>query len=173
MIARKNLLILFLVLLTIVNVAALATIAYHRFHAKRPFRPMGRPDGRIDFIKEELGLNEEQAEEFQTHMERFRAETEPIHDSIRTMRTELMSELTKQKPDVQRLNQLAEEIGVLEVNLKKQSITHMLEGRSLLTPEQQKKFISLFGEGRDRLRGLKEHGKMDRWPRHPGSKDGE
>ena len=159
MLTKKNLLILFLVLLTLVNVAALATIAYHRLHAKRPFRPMGRPDGRIDFLQQELGLSEEQAKEFQTHMERFRTEMEPIHDSIRTMRTELMSELAKQEPDAGRLSQLAEEIGALEVNLKKKSITHMLEGKTLLTPEQQKKFLSRFREGLDRMHPVRDQGK--------------
>ena len=159
MAAKKNLLILFLVLLTILNVAALATIAYHRFHARRPFHPMGRPEGRMNFLKQELDLSEEQAKEFESHMERFRTETESLHDSIRTMRAELMSEMTKQEPDPQRLNQLAEEVGALEVDLKKKSITHMLEGRSLLSPEQQRKFFSLFRGGLDRMHPMGEHEK--------------
>ena len=159
MIAKKNLLVLFLILLTIVNVAALATIAYHRFHAKRPFRPAGRPDGHMQFLKQELGLSEEQASDFESHMQRFRMETEPIHDSIRIMRTELMSELTKQEPDAGRLDQLAEEIGALEVDLKKKSITHMLEGKKLLTPEQQKKFFSHFREGLERMHPVRDPGK--------------
>ena len=159
MIAKKNLLILFLVLLTIVNVAALATIAYHRFHAKRPFPPIGRFEGRGDFLKQELGLSEQQAKEFQAHMQRSRTEMEPIRDSIRIMRAELMFELTKQEPDAQRLNQLAEEIGALEVDLKKKSITHMLEGKTLLTPEQQKKFFSHFREGLDRMHPMRDRGR--------------
>lgn len=156
---KKNLIIVFLVLLTIVNVAALATIAYHRLHAKRPFPLMGRPDGRRDFLKQELGLSEQQAKEFRTHMERFRTEIQPIHDSIGIMRTELMFELTEQEPDAGRLNQLAEEIGALEVDLKKKSITHMLEGKTLLTPEQQKKFFSHFRKGLDRMHPVRDHGK--------------
>ncbi len=159
MIAKKNLLILFLILLTIVNVAALATITYNRLHAKRPFPPMGRPDRRSDFLKQELGLSEHQAKEFQMHTERFRTEMEPIHDSIRIMRAELMSELTEQEPDAGRLNQLAEEIGALEVDLKKKLITHMLEGKALLTPEQQRKFFSHFREGLDRMHPMRDHGK--------------
>ncbi len=162
MIAKRNLLVLFLILLTVVNVTALATIAYHRFHAKRPFPPAGRPDGRRDFLKQELGLTEQQEKEFQTHIERFRTETEPIHDSIRIMRTELMSELTRQEPDAGRLSQIAEEIGALEVDLKKKSITHMLEGKALLTHEQQKKFFSHFREGIDRMHPMRDHGKRFR-----------
>jgi Spy/CpxP family protein refolding chaperone len=159
MIAKRNLLVLFLILLTVVNVAALATIAYHRVHAKRPFLPMGRPDERRNFLRQELGLSEQQAKEFQTHVERFRTEMGPIHDSIRIMRAELMSELSRQEPDAARLNQLAEEIGALEVDLKKKSITHMLEGKALLTPEQQKKFFSHFREGMDRMHPMRDHGK--------------
>jgi hypothetical protein len=54
---KKNLIILFLVFLTIINVAALATIAYHRFHPKRPFSSEGPPDVHRNFIQQELGLN--------------------------------------------------------------------------------------------------------------------
>jgi Spy/CpxP family protein refolding chaperone len=169
---KKNLIIVFLILLTIVNVAALGTIAYHRLHAKRPFPPKGRTDGHMKFLQQELGLSEEQARDFESHMERFRMETEPIQDSIRTIRTELMSELTKPEPDVQRLNKLAEEIGTLEVRLKKKSITHMLEGRSLLTPEQLKKFLSLLGEGQKRAKGLRGPGEKERWPGNPDFMEG-
>jgi Spy/CpxP family protein refolding chaperone len=159
MVTKKNLLILFLVLLTVVNVAALATIAYHRFHAQRPFHPMERPEGRVGFLKQKLGLSEEQAKKFESHMERFRTETEPIYDSLSTMRTELMSEMMGKEPDVKRLNRLAEEIGALEIKLKKKSITHMLEGKTLLTPEQQRKFFSHFREGLEQIHPMRDHGK--------------
>ena len=157
MASKRNILILFLVLLTIVNVAALVTIGYNRFHARRPLRPMGPPEGPMDFLRQELGLSEEQARQFEAHMERFRTDTEPLHDSIATMQAELMSEMTKEEPDSRRLNQLAEEVGALEISLKKRSIRHMLEGKALMTPEQQKRFFSHFREGLNRLHPMGAH----------------
>jgi len=171
---KKNLAILLLILLTIVNVAALATIAYHRFHHKRAFPPMDRPDTPERFIQRELDLNEEQVKEFESQDKRFREETKPIHDSLRAKRKELMDEIAAEKPNVDKLDRLAEEIGALETTLKKKTTAHLLEGKAILTPEQQKKFFSLFKERRDRTRGLKDRGRgIGRGLRHPDFEEGE
>jgi Spy/CpxP family protein refolding chaperone len=170
---KKNLVILFLVLLTIVNIVALATFAYHRFHPKMPFHPMERPDTPERFIKRELGLNEQQTKEIEAHFKKFRIETETILDSLRTKRAELAEEMAAQEPSVVKLDSLTEEIGALEIRLQKKTIMHMLEAKAFLTPEQQKKFFSLFKEGKDRIRGLRNRGsKTERGPGHPGFEEG-
>lgn len=171
---KKNFVIFILVVLTIINVTALGTIAYHRFHPKRPLRPMGRPDVPINLLKQELGLNEEQAKEFESHMERFRTETEPILDSIRAKRKDLMDEIAAEEPNMDKLERLSEEIGSLQVSLQKKTIMHMLEGRSLLSLKQQKKLFSLFKEGRDRIRGFRDPERgIGEQPGHPDFEKGE
>ena len=175
---KKNLAILLLILLTVVNIAALATFAYHRFHFKRNFPLMGRPDMRpdrhMDFIKYELGLNEEQVKEFESRCDRFREETNPIHDSLRAKRKELMDEIAAEEPIVEKIDRLAEEIGTLEITLKKKTTAHLLEGKAILTLEQQKKFFSLLKERGDRMRMKRDRGKgIGREPRHPKFEEGE
>ncbi len=174
---KKNLIIVILILLTIVNVAALATIAYHRFHFKRHFPLMGgpdmQPDRHMDFIKHELGLNEKQVRQFESQDKKFWEETKPIHDSLRAKRKELMDEIAAEEPNVEKLDKLAEEIGTLEIMLKKKTTAHLLEGKAILTPEQQKNFFSLFKEGRDRMRGWRDRGKgIGGQPRHPNFEEG-
>jgi Spy/CpxP family protein refolding chaperone len=170
---KKNLVILFLVLLTIVNIAALATFAYHRFHPKRPFHPMGRPDTPGSFIKRELDLNEGQAKEFEAQAKRFEEEIEPIRDSLEAKRSDLMNEIMAKEPSMDKLNQLSEEIGALHAKLEKRTSMHLLQGKSLLTPEQQKKFLSLFKEGKDRIRELRKRGNRgERGPEHPDFEEG-
>lgn len=169
---KKNLIILFLVLLTIVNVAALATIAYHRFHPKGHFPPAGLPDMHKNFIQQELGMNEKQVREFEAHFERVRKETEPILDSIEVKREKLMEELSADEPNKDKLNRLADEIGSLQAELQKKMIGHLLEGRSLLTPEQQKKFFSLFKEWRGRGGEFRGPGGMQVPPRNHDFGDG-
>jgi Spy/CpxP family protein refolding chaperone len=161
---KKNLVILFLVLLTIVNIVALATFAYHRFHPKMPFHPMERPDTPERFIKRELDLNEQQAKEFESQAKIFQEEIEPIRDSLEAKRSDLINEIMAEKPSMDKLNQLSEEIGALHVKLEKRTSMHLLKGKSLLTPEQQKKFFSLFKEGKDRIKGWRNRGKMEREP---------
>ncbi len=174
---KKNLAILLLILLTIVNVAALATFAYHRFHFKKDFPLRGgpdvKPDRHMDFIKQELDLNEEQVKEFESQDKRFREETKPIHDSLRAKRKELMDEIAVEEPSVEKLDRLAEEIGTLEITLKKKTTAHLLEGKAILTPEQQKKLFSLFRERRDRARGLRDRGRgIGKGLGHPDFEEG-
>ena len=171
---KKNLVILFLILLTIINVAALATIAYHRFHPKRHFPPMGRPDRGMSFIKQELDLNEEQVKEFEAQAKRFKIETEPIRDSLRAKRRDLMDEVAAEQPSMDKLDKLTEEIGALQAALQKKTTMHLLQRKSLLTPEQQKNFFSLFKEGRDRMSGLMDPGRgRGRPPKPPHFEEGE
>ncbi|MCK4385852.1 MAG: periplasmic heavy metal sensor [candidate division Zixibacteria bacterium] len=171
---KKNLVILLLILLTIVNVAALATIAYHRLESKRRFRPMGRPDTPMNFIKQELDLNEKQVKEFESQDKRFREETKPILDSLKTKRKDLMNEIAAEQPSMDKLDKLTEEIGALQVALQKKTIMHLLKERSFLTPEQQQKFFSIFKE-RATCRGrMKGPGMgIGRGPRHPNFEEGE
>ena len=90
---KKNLVILFLAVLTIINVAALVTIAYHRFQPKKPFPPIGQPGNPMNFIKQELDLNEEQVKKFEDHFKKTRIEMDLILDSLRVKRNELMDEI--------------------------------------------------------------------------------
>ena len=171
---KKNLVILLLILLTVVNVAALATIAYHRFHYKTHFPSIDRLGKHMEFIKKELDLNEEQIKEFEAQREKLKIETEPILDSIRAQRKELMDEIAAEKPNVEKLDKLAEEIGALETTLKKKTTAHLLQGKAILTPEQQKKFFSLFKERRDRIKGFMDRGRgKGRGLRHPDFEEGE
>ncbi len=150
---KKNLLILFLIVLTLINVTALVTIAYHRFYPRKPFPPPPvRADTPVGFIKQELDLNEEQVKKFEAHFRKIRGEMEPIFDSLRAKRTKLMNELSVEQPNMDKVNTLSEEIGSLQTELQKKAIMHMLEEKSFLTPEQQKKFFTFFKERANPMR---------------------
>jgi len=173
MTTKNKLAFLFLVLLTIVNVSALVTMAYHRLHFERHSPPVCPPKSPESFIRQELNLNEKQAKEFESQAKRFREEIEPIRDSLESKKSDLMNEIMSEKPSQDKLSQLSEEIGALHVELEKMTSLHLLEGKSLLTPEQQKKFFSLFKEGKDRIRGWKNRGsRIERGPGHPDFEDG-
>jgi len=174
---KKNLIILFLVLLTIINIAALATFAYHRFHFRRDFPLRGgsdrQADRHMDFIKQELNLNEEQVKEFEFQAERFKQETKPILDSLKAKRKDLMDEIAAEEPNEDRLDKLTEEIGALQAGLQKKTIVHLLEEKSLLTPEQQQKFFSLLRERGDHARMLRNRGKgIGKGLKHPDFEEG-
>ncbi len=166
-IEKKNLAILLLALLTVVNVAALVTIGYHRLRPERHLRPAGLPDEPEKAIKQELNPSEEQAEELRAHFERFRTETRPITDSLEAKRAEMMKEISADQPSLEKVDELAGEIGALQTRLQRKMARHLLEGKSLLTPEQQKKFLSLFRKGPGRAKGLRDPGAMGGPPGRP------
>jgi len=156
MTTKNKLAFLFLVLLTIVNVSALVTMGYHRLHFERHSPPVCPPKSPESFIRQELNLNEKQAKEFESQAKRFREEIEPIRDSLESKKSDLINEIMGEKPNQDKLNQLSEEIGALHVELENRTSLHLLEGKSLLTPEQQQKFFSLFKEGRKRIGGFRD-----------------
>jgi Spy/CpxP family protein refolding chaperone len=164
---KKNLAILLLVLLTVVNVAALVTFGYHRLRFERHFHPADASDEPGKAIRQELGLSQEQAKEFEANFEKFRAETKPITDSLEAKKAEMMNEVSADRPSMEKVDELAGEIGALQAQLQKKMALHLLEGKSLLTPQQQKKFFSLFREGPGRAKGLREPGAMGGPPRRP------
>jgi Spy/CpxP family protein refolding chaperone len=164
---KKNLAIILLVLLTLVNIAALATFAYHRFFPRMHFPPMERAEPPEKFIQNELGLNEQQMKEFESHFNKFRDETMPLVDSLREIRTELNRQIAEEQPNTAKLDQLANEIGRLENSLQKRTIKHMLETKKFLTPEQQKKFFSLFQQGQKQPGGPMDRGRMEGGPGNP------
>jgi Spy/CpxP family protein refolding chaperone len=165
---KKNLAILLLALLTVVNIAALVTFGYHRLGFERHFHPAGPSDEPRKAIRQELGLSQEQAEEFEARFEKFRAETKPITDSLEAKKMEMMNELSAARPSMERVDKLAGEIGALHEQLQKKMALNLLEGKSLLTPEQQEKFFSLFREGPGRAKGLRNPGAKGGPPGRPG-----
>lgn len=171
---KKNLVILFLVVLTIINVAALVTIAYHRFQPGKSFPPAGQPGNPMNFIKQELGLSEEQVKKFEDHFKKTRIEMDLILDSLRVKRNELMDEISAEQPSLDKVNKLTEEVGSLEIELQKKIIMNMLKDKSFLTPEQQKKFFSILKQGKDRERGpMDRGGGIGKPPEYPDSGEGE
>lgn len=171
---KKNLVILFLAVLTIINVAALVTIAYHRFQPGKPFPPAGQPGNPLNFIKQELGLSDEQAKKFEDNFKKFRIEMDLILDSLRVKRNELMDEISAEQPSLDKVNKLIVEVGLLENELQKKVVMNILEGKSYLTPEQQKKLFSILKQGKDRERGpMDRGGGMGRPPEYPDFGEGE
>ena len=165
---KKNLLVSFLVILTVVNVAALATIAYHRIGFSQHFGPpLGGPDKPRDFMKGELGLSDEQAAKFRSEFEKFKSETESIMDSIAVLRTQTVDELAKDGSNRERLDALSARIDSLQSLMQAKMIAHLLESKSVLTPEQQKKFFSLLrgwrGSGPEVPDGMGAHHVMPRF----------
>ncbi len=104
------------------------------------------PSPPTDFLCHYLSLSESQKKEMESLDRSFYARIEKIRTELRQRRAEL-SELLGESPSSQKeITNKVSEIASLQAELQRETINHLVEIRSLLTPEQQTKFFSLIGK---------------------------
>jgi len=167
---KTKLLIIFLVLLFIINITALATLSYHRW-----FKPLLLSEAQWDQpeswqkLQTEISLTPHQSQTMQELRLSLEKEVESIRQQMSEKRHALLEEARNPSPDLNRIDSLIEEIGSLQTDIQKKSVRNLLKDKRLLTPGQQEKYFSLFeqhmqGEGwRHRMRGKGRRG--PRWLR--------
>jgi Spy/CpxP family protein refolding chaperone len=81
-------------------------------------------------------------------------------------RDALLEEVRNPSPNLNRIDSLIEEIGVLQINIQKKGARNLIKDKRILTPRQQEKYFSLFQEHLDRHgRRYRMRGKGRRGPR--------
>ena len=163
---KKILLSVFVIVLIIINLSALSTIYYHNkirdkkieeFKDKREQMHIG---GMHRFIKEELNLDSLQFEQFREASYENMRETHKIAEKLNFYRHDMISEIAKKNPDLNKLDKLSRNIGDLHYELKKLSTNHFMELKEICNEEQQENLQKLFmrmmedqdNEGRNKMR---------------------
>ena len=165
----KNKLVVFLlILLTVVNISALAFMAFHRF-APHPSVPGMAPVRKPGFAKQ-LALSREQRQQLRAIRRRFRDETAGLRDSLADTHKQLIALLKKDTPDTARIDSLINEISLMQARMHRHAVFSMLGEKSKLTAQQQQKLMRMFERhvGKERMHAP--GGMHDRGPeRHKGS----
>lgn len=138
----KRLLIWGVVLLTVINVASLATIGYHRFVGRRSDGRASRHEHRAS-LEKELGLSAAQAERMDALRKTLDEQIEPLRAESRIKRERFYQLIMADEPDRMQINAVSGEIDSLQSEIKKLVVDHMLTHREILSSEQQEKFLSL------------------------------
>lgn len=132
--------------LLIAALSALGTMAYHQWLAPAPVS-MAKPCGsNCDLLSKELGLTAEQQKKIGEIRLNCRNTGMAISDSLRIMRSELLTELSKEVPDTIHLRLIADRIGKLQSQLTNRTIDQYLKISKECTPEQREKLSSLYFE---------------------------
>ena len=147
---RYRILFWLIIILLIVNISAITTIFLSiDIRNKKDARPFyQRPelhrhrDGR--FFEKSLGLSEEQHLQFKAAKHKFFSEAKKIAGQMHNKRVEFISELASDVPDTLKLQDIAEEIGMLHSKLKYQTYKHYLEMKNICTKEQQEELTRIF-----------------------------
>lgn len=95
------------------------------------------------FISRYLSLTESQKKKMESLDQLFRAKLEETRAQLDEKRAELSDMLGASSPDQKKIKDKVSEIASLQAELQRETINHLEEIRSILTPEQEAKFFSL------------------------------
>ncbi len=106
-----------------------------------------------------LDLTKEQKETIAAKESAIEKEVSSLQDSIRGNRDLLDSELSADKPDLSRVNNLIDNISADMAGIQKKRVYFMVWMREQLTPEQKQKLLSITKDRQGAEAGSKEPGK--------------
>ena len=147
---KKTLLISTIIILIAINISALSTIYFHnkiqtkKFVEMKNMKDEVRIQGMHRFIRDELRLTDKQFELFK---EMSRANMRTNHNitlKLDKKRYFMMNEIAKENPNMQSLDEIAEDIGSLHYELKKSTINHFLKLKEICNEDQQEDLQKLF-----------------------------
>lgn len=148
------------IVLIVVNIAALGTIVYQRFH----YRPwIGEPPGLAEpgmRMARKLKLTREQRQSLFQSRRATDSLLAPLFQTIGERRRMLIDELRGESPDTSMINGLLNEIGVQQTVIARTRIDNFLRDSHSLQPEQRDMLLRLIeerilgNEGREFPRGI-------------------
>lgn len=139
----KNSTVKFLLLISVLlNIAIFVTILYS-YYNRSSYEPFLPGQGRGKFLIKELSLSPEQTKIFEQKEQSFFREINDKRKQIFLKRLDLLNLLKSDKPDTEKINQTIKEIGDMQEDIQRTVIAHIIEVKSILNKEQQRKFFDL------------------------------
>lgn len=142
---KKKMIIWGVVLLTVINLASLATRAYHRWGDDERRGREGRREGRMS-ITERLGLTEAQAEQVRQMRSELGDHLAPYREDYREKRDRLYDLLMAPEADRGEIDRIKAQMDSLQVVREAVVFDFILAHKEVLTPEQQTKFFTMIKE---------------------------
>jgi len=141
---NKNRLIFWLLLfLVVINISALVTFfMFYSGQKKKEAETPGIQSFRV--FQKELSLSPIQSGKVCSINAQYRTISEPISSALKEKRSELLEELSTEKPDTLLLNRYAEEIGNLQKELQIASIRQYLDLKNVCDSFQCRKLSSFY-----------------------------
>ena len=143
--------------LIVINIAALATMAFYRISSpdRRPWHDDFTP--RPDRTPLALGRSAEQRRDFRQSIDDLREILEPARTQLLEKRQLLLEEIGEPVPDTILIYSLIEEVGAIQTVIHRKVVDNILENGTILTPEQRLRLIRMIEHdswGREHRRAL-------------------
>ena len=133
-----------IVLLVAINLTAIILL-----WVGRPGPPPMFKNGRSDtnnFLKNELGLNNDQEEKFKLLRQTLFDSIDVINKQIWVKKLEIQEQAFKENPDTLKVNKLLQEIVSYQIHNEKLMFTHLSALRNILAPDQLDKFNKIISQ---------------------------
>ena len=148
----KKTFMIIIVLLTLMNIGFVVTvISIWNKQRNITETEMRNPPRHGRFMKEEIGFNEAQMDNFKKSRKEFRETVRPIQMELRKLNHDLMTESLSDNPDTSKCNNLSMIIGQKNTEVKQAISRHMIEVSNTATPDQREKlrkfYFSMFSNG--------------------------
>jgi hypothetical protein len=132
-----------IIILIILNISTLAFLWYS--YNRRPVNHLppqreNEKELRINFMKNELGFDDAQGKKLEEILDKHFTDRRIIEDSIKFFKDEITKEILKPASDNNRIKELAEKIGSLQVRIEILLSEHFQSIKNLCKPEQLNKF---------------------------------
>ncbi len=170
---KQSLLTWAIVALALMNISTLLTIVYHQKQSNKvEVNQASEKTLEADavsfsgrYFHDQLNLNSEQADKFRLLNPAFRPKARKITNELAQIRRQMLLEMSAEKSDTTRLNELSDSIGHLHSSLKKITYSYYLDIKSFCNPEQKQKLEKLFEEmfTNDAPMGFSGSGGPQRW----------
>lgn len=147
-IKQKHFLTWMFLLLIVFNIISIGTVWY--FHMKRP--PGDHPRSEVHpeiihhFLQEELGLTDEQAQQFNETREMYSDQSREYFDNIHKLKYELINESMATSPDSLKVNQIVESMIENQRKLEFLLFAQFRDLYSICRPDQHEQFQKLIWE---------------------------
>ena len=128
----------------ILNLTVIATAGYRYYAQSRMWvSPFGKVMEKDKFLFEELSLKPEQMAEMKKKAMPFRAEIDRRRQEIVEKRKELVALMRDQNTDKKAIDRTITEISAKQEEMQRMVVGHMIEVKSSLDADQQRKFFDL------------------------------
>lgn len=161
---KRRILPIVLAFLFIINLSALAALAYNRWLRSPASFPQEAP-GTLEALQEPIGLDQRQLQQMKGLRGALEDEIASILVQIQQKRQALILEMQNPEPDLTDVDETIDAIALLQSQIQKKTIRSLMRDKELMTPSQQTRYFSMFEEhvrGMGRGQGRRVRGKRGR-----------
>ncbi len=143
---RTGLILIFVVSLA-ANVAVLATVGYHYYRNTCLLQPRACPLSSNDHhLYQSLGLSESQLSKIEPLARTFHERLEEMTGTTGDKRDQLVSLLSQEQVNHDQIERFRKKLAATQDGIQREVITHILELKEVLSPEQKQRFFDLMRE---------------------------